>query len=268
MLERITKHVTYANIVSTLALVVALGTGTAYAANTIGSSDIIDGAVKTADLANGAVTSAKIRDANVGAADLATGAVTSSKIRDANVGAVDLAANAVSSPTILDGTITAADIADGGVTGTDIATGAVTGSKIATGAVTSSKITTGAVGGAQVLDNSLTASDIGSSAVGTSEVTDNSLTFADIVGGGANGSVSVPAGMVPSGRCAAFNVAIAGGSAGEAVVFSVRAPMQDGVFFYGTQVIDATTARTQLCNLSGTTQLAISNMPVRILTFR
>lgn len=50
----------YANITSTAALVVALGTGGAYAANTISSDDIIDGEVKTADLGNAAVTPAKL----------------------------------------------------------------------------------------------------------------------------------------------------------------------------------------------------------------
>jgi hypothetical protein len=46
------------NVIALLALFVALG-GTAYAANTVRSSDIVDGQVKTPDLANGAVTGAK-----------------------------------------------------------------------------------------------------------------------------------------------------------------------------------------------------------------
>ena len=41
----------YANVTSTLALVVALGGTGAYAANTIGSKDIGNGQVKSADLA-------------------------------------------------------------------------------------------------------------------------------------------------------------------------------------------------------------------------
>ena len=41
---------TYANITSTLALVVALGTGGAYAAGKVTSKDIVDGQVKAADL--------------------------------------------------------------------------------------------------------------------------------------------------------------------------------------------------------------------------
>ena len=54
-----------------LALVLVLAGGTAYAANTVFSSDIVNGEVKTADLANNAVTAGKIRNGQVGVADLA-----------------------------------------------------------------------------------------------------------------------------------------------------------------------------------------------------
>ena len=43
-----------------LALLIALGTGSAYAANTVFSTDIVDGEVKTADLANNSVRANKI----------------------------------------------------------------------------------------------------------------------------------------------------------------------------------------------------------------
>ena len=46
------------NTIGFIALFIALG-GTAYAANTVRSQDIVDGQVKTQDLANGAVTKAK-----------------------------------------------------------------------------------------------------------------------------------------------------------------------------------------------------------------
>ena len=55
-----------------LALFLVLGAGSAYAANTIFSGDIVDGQVKTVDLANAAVVTAKIAD----------GAVTSAKVQD------------------------------------------------------------------------------------------------------------------------------------------------------------------------------------------
>ena len=45
------RRLTYANLVSTVALVAALGTGTAYAANTVFSTDIVNGEVKAVDIA-------------------------------------------------------------------------------------------------------------------------------------------------------------------------------------------------------------------------
>jgi hypothetical protein len=62
----------------------------AYAANTVFSTDIVDGQVKTADLGSNSVTSAKIADGTITAADLATDSVGSSEIIPNSVGAVEL----------------------------------------------------------------------------------------------------------------------------------------------------------------------------------
>jgi hypothetical protein len=64
-------RLTFANVCSFLALVIALGTGGAYAANTVFSTDIVDGEVKTADLANNSVRTGKILNGQVTSADLA-----------------------------------------------------------------------------------------------------------------------------------------------------------------------------------------------------
>ncbi len=50
MLRTLRPRLTYANVVASLALFVALR-GTAYAVNTVGSTDIIDGQVKSVDVA-------------------------------------------------------------------------------------------------------------------------------------------------------------------------------------------------------------------------
>ena len=53
----------------------------AFAANTIFSTDIVDGQVMTADLANNAVTAAKIKDNEVRAAEIATDAVGAAELQ-------------------------------------------------------------------------------------------------------------------------------------------------------------------------------------------
>ena len=45
------KHLTFANVCSLLALFIALGTGAAYAANTVFSTDIVNGEVKSVESA-------------------------------------------------------------------------------------------------------------------------------------------------------------------------------------------------------------------------
>lgn len=60
-MRRILRHLTYSNVmVTVLAFVVLGGTAWAIAKNSVGSRQIKPGAVKTSDLANGAVTGAKL----------------------------------------------------------------------------------------------------------------------------------------------------------------------------------------------------------------
>jgi hypothetical protein len=49
---KIRRHVTYANVTATLALLLALGSGAAYAVDRINSHDIVNGSIRSADLRN------------------------------------------------------------------------------------------------------------------------------------------------------------------------------------------------------------------------
>jgi len=97
VLNRLRKRLSYANIIASLALFIALG-GVGYAAtaskNSVKSTSIKDGQVKTADLASNAVTSPKIKNGQVTNADLAANAVNSAKIANGSVAVADLAAGA------------------------------------------------------------------------------------------------------------------------------------------------------------------------------
>ncbi|WP_134738935.1 hypothetical protein [Nocardioides sp. 503] len=85
------RRLTYANVVSTLALVIAMGGGGAAVAaglakNSVGSPQIKNGAVKKADLGAGSVVSTKIKDGAVTGADVnesSLGKVPSAKRADA-----------------------------------------------------------------------------------------------------------------------------------------------------------------------------------------
>jgi hypothetical protein len=77
---KLRPRLSYANVAATLALVLALGGGTVYAAAQLGkdsvrSKHIAKGAVKKSDLGNNAVTSPKVRDGGIKAADIAAGVI-------------------------------------------------------------------------------------------------------------------------------------------------------------------------------------------------
>ncbi|GEP32810.1 hypothetical protein NSZ01_05780 [Nocardioides szechwanensis] len=90
------------------------------------------------------------------------------------------------------------------------------------------------------------------------------VTAADVTG-----DVAVPAGYVANGTCRNIPVNIGGAAVGDAVVFSVLADMQDGVFWYGVRVSAVNIVDDAvLCNFSGGAQAAISGFPVRVVTYR
>jgi hypothetical protein len=85
MLVRIRRGLTFANVCSFLALTIALGTGTAYAANSVFSRDIVNGEVKTVDIAANAVKAGKIDDGAVNGAKVAGNSLTTSDLAGASV---------------------------------------------------------------------------------------------------------------------------------------------------------------------------------------
>ena len=108
MVGRLRRGLTFANVCSFLALTIALGTGGAYAANTIGSDDIIDESIQSVDL----------KDGEVKASDIGAGQVTSTKIANGAVAAANLHADAVTSNKVLNESLTLADIAGAATNGT------------------------------------------------------------------------------------------------------------------------------------------------------
>jgi hypothetical protein len=80
-MNRLRTRLTYANVMATVAVFVALG-GASYAAvvlpkNSVGTKQIKNGQIKTADLANAAVTSPKVKDGSLLSADFAPGQLPS-----------------------------------------------------------------------------------------------------------------------------------------------------------------------------------------------
>jgi hypothetical protein len=119
------KHLTVANVLSCLALFVALSGAAVAATTTLGRKS-----VKTQNLANGAVTTLKLRSGAVTNLKLRNGAVTGAKIAPATIGATQLANGAVRSAALGGSVVTEAKLKNGAVTTEKLASGAVTSSKL------------------------------------------------------------------------------------------------------------------------------------------
>jgi len=91
MLRQLRARLSYANVVSTIALVAAVGGGTAYAATKIGTKDIRYHAVTGSKLAVNAVTASKIKNESVSGADMRRSTVTSRNVKDGSLLAADFA---------------------------------------------------------------------------------------------------------------------------------------------------------------------------------
>lgn len=176
------KRLTYANVVSTLALALVIGGGTAVAAgiapNSVGSIQIKNGNVKTPDLKNNAVKSAKVKDGTLTGADVADSSLASLDILDDSLTADDLGANSASQ------------------------------SEIATDGVAASEIQDNSIDAGEIVNNSLTSADLGTGSVRGSElgtITQRSAVSANIPAGG---DQSVTA------SCLAGEKLIAGGNDG------------------------------------------------------
>jgi hypothetical protein len=123
--QQLLCRLSYANVMSTLAVFLVLGGGAAVAAQVLAPNS-----VGPKLLRQEAVTRAKFREGAVSSAQLADGAVTTGKLADGSVAGAKLAAAGVGTDRLADGSVTAAKIASGAI-GTDkLANGSVTASKL------------------------------------------------------------------------------------------------------------------------------------------
>jgi hypothetical protein len=230
------RRLTFANVVSLLALFIALGTGGAYAANTIGSDDIIDESILSKDIHNEGVANPDIHDHSI----------SPDKLKD----------NAVTSPAVADGTLATADL------GFD----SVDSGEIRTDAVHASEVAPGSIDGDELVDGGVTTPDIAPGAVTAAKVANDSLGAFDLAGGESNGTITLNAGFVANGRCRDFNAGVAGAQVGDAVLFSVNSAVPAGIALSGVRVSAPGNVVAKACNLSGSAFPQLTGVQVAIVT--
>jgi hypothetical protein len=93
--KQIRKRITYANVMSSIAVFLVLGGGAAYAAKKIGSNEIKGNSITTGKIKKEAVSASKIKKNAVTTAKIANGAVTGAKLNLGTVGTVPNATHAI-----------------------------------------------------------------------------------------------------------------------------------------------------------------------------
>ena len=112
------KHLTYANVISTLCLFLILAGGVAYAADTVFSTDIVDGEVKAADIDTSAVNTAEI-----GSNQVRSGEVRDDTLTGGGLESEDIAADALTGEDIDDESLTGEDVDEEALFNDDSLTG-------------------------------------------------------------------------------------------------------------------------------------------------
>jgi hypothetical protein len=129
-LKQIRKRLTYANVMSTIAVFMMLGGATAVAATKIGAGQLQANSIKTGKIVKEAVTAGKIKTGAVTNGKLSLAAVTTDKIADLAVTTAQIGKEAVTSDKIANNAVITNKIANEAVTTGKIANDAVTGEKV------------------------------------------------------------------------------------------------------------------------------------------
>ena len=119
MLEKVRPRSIY-DVMALIACVGVMAGGTAYAANTIGSADVIDESLLSQDIKNGEVKATELAGAAVGNSKLANNAVGTGKVADESLTALDLGPDSVGASEVAGSSLTGADVGFDSLTGSDI----------------------------------------------------------------------------------------------------------------------------------------------------
>jgi hypothetical protein len=93
MLRKLRPHLTYANVAATVALVIAVGGGSAWAVQKVRTRDIAYHAVTASKINYNAISSWKVKNNSLASKDLRDGSVTTADIRNGTLRAEDFGAD-------------------------------------------------------------------------------------------------------------------------------------------------------------------------------
>jgi hypothetical protein len=174
------------------------------------------------------------------------------------------AANAVRSRDIVNGQVKASDIGRKAVTSPKIKAGAVDGTKVLSDSLTAGNLAADSVAGSELAADSVGGSELLANSVTTSDIADGTVSMDDIDGVARSGSISV--GAISDGRCTTITASVPGAEPGDVAVLTTNGSIANGMTMSAQRAL-TDTVHVKVCNLSGATSAAITDLPVRIITF-
>jgi hypothetical protein len=153
-MSRLRRHITYANVISTLALFLVLAGGSALAAkrlhhtnalrpNSVNTLTVKNNTLQSADLKDGAaVTGADVVDGSLGDSDLRDGSVDSSRLLSDLAGPSKVVNGAIVAGKLRGATVIKADLQPESVNGSKVADNSLTGADVAANGIDASRIDT------------------------------------------------------------------------------------------------------------------------------
>ena len=231
------------DVFAVIGCVAALGGSTAYAANTVFSEDIANGEVFSVDIADNRVASNDVRNDDLRSID----------ILDESLAGADIA----------DSSLTGSDVASSSLTGIDVSNGSLTGSDILDESLGTTEIADGGLNTSDLAISSITGSRIAASAVTTSDIANRTVNMDDIDGADRSGAISV--GAISNGHCTTINGSVTGTEPGDVVVLTTNGSIPNGMTISAQRAL-TDSVHIKVCNLTGDTSAAITDLPVRVIT--
>lgn len=89
-----------------------------------------------------------------------------------------------------------------------------------------------------------------------------------VSGANGTGTISLAANAIANGRCRDFTIGFGGTKAGDAIVISAKGALAEGMLIYGARVATDNTGVMKVCNFTGGTSPVVTDLQIRVVTFR
>ncbi len=120
--RRFRSHLSFANVMATMAVFIALG-GTSYAAVMITGADVQDGSLTGRDVRDGSLGASDVISNSLGTGEVRNGSLTGRDVRDSSLGSSDVIDGSLNGRDVRDSSLGSSDVIDGSLLARDFRPG-------------------------------------------------------------------------------------------------------------------------------------------------